>query len=108
MGMSDTGEERVRAADGRRLRFEQTVYDEHGEKLGTIRGFDDDGFYVTAEEGVVPLETEHARGATPGAGEMDLMWRCWECGELGRIADIPEECPSCGAPKEDIYYWTED
>jgi rubrerythrin len=36
------------------------------------------------------------------------MWRCWKCGEMGQIENIPDECPSCGAPKEDIYYWQED
>ena len=106
MGVGDMAGENRGLSDERRLRFEQTVYDERGEELGTIRGFDDDGFYVTAEEGAVPLETEHTRSAS--VGEMDLMWRCWACGELGKIAEIPEGCPSCGAPKEDIYYWTED
>lgn len=107
MGVSNMDGEHVRASDGRRLDFEQTVYDERGEELGTIRGFDDDGFYVTVEEGIASLEAEHARGGS-GMGEMDLLWRCWSCGELGKIAEIPEACPSCGAPKEDIYYWTED
>jgi rubrerythrin len=36
------------------------------------------------------------------------MWRCWNCGAMGQIDEIPETCPDCGAPKEDIYYWTED
>ncbi|MGB9964494.1 PRC-barrel domain-containing protein [Halobacterium hubeiense] len=34
-----------------------TVYDEDGEKLGTIRGFDDDGFYVTARGGFLSLSS---------------------------------------------------
>jgi len=37
------------------------------------------------------------------------MWRCWECGELGRLdRDVPDECPNCGADREDLSYWTED
>jgi len=26
---------------------------------------------------------------------------------MGEIEGIPDECPNCGAPKEEIYYWTE-
>lgn len=37
------------------------------------------------------------------------MWRCWQCGEMGRIeASLPDECPDCGASKEELYYWIED
>ena len=43
------------------------------------------------------------------AGEAYLMWRCWECGEMGRLdADLPDACPSCGAAREELYYWAED
>lgn len=87
----------------REVRAGKTVFDAEGEKLGVVRGFDQDGFYVTADSSVETLSPE------PKQRERDvLMWRCWECGEMGKIADIPEECPSCGAPKEDIYYWQED
>ena len=80
------------------------VYDEDGNELGAVRGVDEKGFYVAAKEQVTVLE-----GQTTGSARSDaLMWRCWECGEMGQIADIPEECPSCGAPKEEIYYWQED
>jgi ABC-type ATPase with predicted acetyltransferase domain len=82
----------------------RVVYDDEGNELGTVRGFDDRGFYVTANEDVTVLEDEptgHTRGDA-------IMWRCWECGEMGQIEDIPEECPSCGASKEEIYYWQED
>jgi len=81
----------------------QNIYDEDGNHLGTVRGFDDDGFYVTAAEDIELLGQ--------GAGGMHtdaLMWRCWECGEMGQLGEIPEECPACGAAKEDIYYWQED
>jgi rubrerythrin len=86
----------------------ESVYDSDGNELGTIRGFDDAGIYVTMREGYEALSVEHARTGHE-FGEGFLMWRCAECGEMGEIDDgIPETCPNCDAPKEDIYYWTED
>ena len=85
-----------------------TVYSDDGEPLGTIRGFDGDGFYVTTREGIESLSVEHERSGHE-FGEAELMWRCSQCGEMGALGDsFPEECPSCGTEKEDIYYWTED
>jgi rubrerythrin len=72
-----------------------------------VRGFDEDGFYVALADDAVAEEVEQLQSGRR-AGKMDLMWRCWQCGEVGRIAEIPDGCPSCGAPREDIYYWTED
>jgi len=90
------------------LMFGQAVYDDSGNELGRVRGFDEHGFYVTLEDGVEGLSEEHIR-AGHEFGEAELMWRCWECGEMGDIDDdIPETCPNCGTKKEDIYYWTED
>jgi rubrerythrin len=86
--------------------FGQTVYDDEGNRLGTVRGFDEHGFYVTTEEGIEALSSEHA--ATGAAAEAELMWRCWECGEMGDVQDVPDACPSCGGPRESIYYWIED
>jgi hypothetical protein len=80
------------------------VYDESGEQVGVVRGFDSHGFYVSAEDDVDILTDERSGGAATDA----LMWRCWECGEMGQLGEIPEECPSCGAPREEIYYWQED
>ncbi|MBX0295714.1 DUF7130 family rubredoxin-like protein [Haloarcula nitratireducens] len=94
-------------ADDDELSFGKTVFDEEGNELGSIRGFDQHGFYVTVEGGIESMSDEHR--TTGAAGQAELMWRCWECGEMGDIEeDIPDECPSCGAPKEEIYYWTED
>ncbi len=91
-----------------KLRFGTDIYTEDGTKVGTIRGFDEHGFYVTAEEGIEGMSIEHIR-AGHEFGEGELMWRCWECGEMGRLdSDIPDNCPNCGTSKEDIYYWTED
>ena len=84
----------------------QSVYDEDGEKLGTVRGVDDDGFYVLAPESSGSLGLTKARDVF---GTAYVMWRCWECGEMGEIADdLPDNCPNCDAPKEDLYYWAED
>ncbi|MFC7059256.1 DUF7130 family rubredoxin-like protein [Halovenus salina] len=82
----------------------KTVYDSEGNTLGVVRGFDQHGFYVTADADVEVLPESPSQSERTDA----VMWRCWECGEMGRIADIPESCPSCGAPREDIYYWQED
>lgn len=82
----------------------RTVHDGDGNELGVVRGVDERGFYVAAADDVRVLEDETV---TADHGDA-IMWRCWECGEMGQIENIPEECPSCGAPKEDIYYWQED
>ena len=70
-------------AESEDLAFGQTVYDEDGTELGTIRGFDKHGFYVTVEEGIQALADDHR--TTGPAGEAELMWRCWECGAMGEI-----------------------
>lgn len=88
----------------RRLNLGEAVYDEEGQILGIVRGLDESGFYVRAEEDVEVLSAEPAEGGATDA----RMWRCWECGEMGEIEEMPDECPACGAPKEDLYYWTED
>jgi rubrerythrin len=89
-----------------RVSFGTTVYDEDGTELGRVRGFDEHGFYVTTDEGMAGLSREHLTAGNPG--EATLMWRCWECGAMGEIDDLPEECPDCAAPREDLYYWQED
>ncbi|NUB90004.1 hypothetical protein HTZ84_17995 [Haloterrigena sp. SYSU A558-1] len=91
-----------------RLGFGTTVYTEDGETIGRIRGFDEDGLYVTLRDGIEGMSVEHVRSGQQ-FGEAELMWRCWECGEMGRLdRDIPDECPSCGTERENLYYWTED
>ena len=88
--------------------FGQTVYDEEGNVLGTIRGLEEGGFFVTTRDGVEGMSIEHARSGHE-FGEAELMWRCTECGEMGEIDEgVPENCPNCGADKEAIMYWTED
>ena len=85
----------------------QTVYDDEGTKLGTVRGFDEDGFFVTTREGIEALSVEHERAGHEFGGA-ELVWRCSQCGAIGELGDLPEECPDCAAPREDLYYWTED
>lgn len=95
------------AEDITRVAIGQPVYDEDGRQLGTIRGFDEDGFVVTARNGIEGLSIEHTR-AGHEFGEATLMWRCSECGEVGDLEDLPQKCPSCGASREYIYYSIED
>ncbi|OIB58989.1 DUF7130 family rubredoxin-like protein [Natrialba sp. SSL1] len=55
-------------------------------------------------------ETEIPIGEPHDSSEASYsMWRCGDCGEMGQLEDgLPEECPNCSAPKEDLYYWEED
>jgi hypothetical protein len=85
----------------------QTVYDAEGTKLGTIRGFDEDGFFVTTREGIAALSIEHER-AGHEFGEAELVWRCSQCGAVDDLETLPDACPDCDAPREDLYYWIED
>ena len=105
--MEDDGDEQASEAI-MQLDLGQTVYDDEGNELGQIRGFERGGFFVTTREGVESLSVEHSR-AGHEYGEGELMWRCTECGEMGEIdGGIPDECPNCGEPKEALMYWTED
>lgn len=85
----------------------ERVYDEEGNELGSVRGLDRAGFYVLVggqEDELAPITD--IRDIT---GTAYVMWRCWECGEMGKIEEsLPEHCPNCGAPREELYYWAED
>jgi len=108
--MVETGEQSddVDEEELQKLDLGMGVFDEEGDRLGEIRGFDKSGFYVTMREGYEALSVEHVRSGQ-SFGEAELMWRCTNCGEMGEIDDgFPDECPNCAAPKEEIYYWTED
>ena len=84
----------------------QQIYDADGNEHGSVRGIDDDGFYVLASSETKDLTLTEARDVF---GTAYVMWRCWECGEMGEIADqLPANCPNCEAPREDLYYWAED
>lgn len=94
--------------DVHELAFGQTLYNEDGMEVGTIRGIERGGVFVSTREGVEELSVEHARvGQSFGEGE--LMWRCTDCGEMGEIeGGLPDNCPNCGTEKENLMYWTED
>lgn len=85
----------------------QTVYDDDGSDLGTVRGFTDDGFVVTTREGMDGLSIEHERSGHE-FGEAELVWRCSSCGEVGTLDQFPDECPGCGADRSEVYYTIED
>lgn len=86
----------------------QPLYTENGREVGTVRGIEERGVFLSAREGIESLSVEHARSGH-AFGEAELVWRCVTCGEMGDIdGDLPERCPSCGGPREDLMYWTED
>ena len=88
--------------------FGETLYTAEGRPVGTVRGLQEEGVFVTTRDGVEALSVEHVRSGQAW-GMAELMWRCMECGEMGEIeGDIPEGCPSCGTVRENIMYWTED
>ena len=40
---------------------------------------------------------------------MELLWVCGDCGEhYARARTVPEQCTSCGGPKQNFYAPTED
>ncbi|XVH32759.1 DUF7130 family rubredoxin-like protein [Haloferacaceae archaeon DSL9] len=106
MSGTDPTSEKPEPIDDLELELGDAVYDADGTEVGVVRGFDDSGFYVAVHGGVAKMSAERA---TSGEfGEAYLMWRCWECGEMGEIEQLPDACPNCGAPREELYYWTED
>lgn len=82
----------------------QAVFTGSGEQLGRVTEFDQRGFRVEFAEGV----SGQMESGVSGSGDVELVWRCAVCGEVGEKEDIPEACPSCDAPREDLYYWIED
>lgn len=85
----------------------ESVFDEDGNEIGTVRGITEDGVVVTNRTGMAALSIEHEH-PPHNLGEAELLWRCSQCGELGDIEKMPDDCPSCGARKEELYYWIED
>lgn len=85
----------------------QRVYDGEGNELGAVRGFDEQGFVVSTENGVVGMSIKHER-AGHAVAEAELTWQCAQCGAIGDIEALPETCPDCGAPTEEIFYRIDD
>lgn len=88
--------------------FGQMLYTEDGVPVGTVRGIEEGGLFISTREGAEALSIGHARSGH-GFGEAELMWRCMTCGEMGEIDEgLPDNCPECGAAREELMYWTED
>lgn len=49
-----------------------TVYTENGETIGRIRGFDENGLYVTSRDGIEGMSVEHVRSGQQ-FGEAELV-----------------------------------
>lgn len=92
----------------------EALYDDDGERVGVVDGVTDEGLEVVIEadpgsvdEGENPPQHEDPPSGELGEGH--LMWRCDQCGEMGDLEDgMPDSCPNCGAPKEDLYRAKED
>lgn len=90
------------------LSFGQVLYDDAGRPVGSVRGMEAGGVFLTTREGVESFSVRHARSGH-AFGEAELMWRCLTCGEMGALGDtLPDNCPNCGADREELMYWTED
>jgi len=114
MPMSGRGETPTEEADeaatdeATALSFGQTLYDESGSPVGTVRGIEKGGVFVTTRDGIASLSIQHVRSGH-SFGEAELMWRCTNCGEMGELKDgLPDSCPGCGGARETLMYWTED
>jgi hypothetical protein len=108
-GETPEGETDARATEkATALSFGQVLYDEAGRPVGSVRGMEAGGVFLTTRDGVESFSIEHARSGH-SFGQAELMWRCLNCGEMGDIGDtLPETCPNCGGEREDLMYWTED
>lgn len=90
------------------LSFGQVLYDESGDPVGTVRGMEAGGVFLTTREGVEGLSVRHVRSGH-AFGEAELVWRCLDCGEMDELRDtLPQHCPNCGTSRENLMYWTED
>ncbi|WP_117594691.1 DUF7130 family rubredoxin-like protein [Haloprofundus halophilus] len=60
--------------------------------------------------GAIPRRSvvRNERLSSSAFGEAYLVWRCHRCGETGDLEAFPVACSNCDAPREELYYWTED
>lgn len=84
----------------------QPMYDANGYEVGIVQGITDLGVEVNTHDEIGTLSLEHAPGRSVGEGY--LVWRCLACGELGDIERLPDRCPNCGGPREELYAYLED
>jgi len=107
-GRGETGDEYRRDDPPVELAFGQTLYSEDGTPVGTVRGMEEEGVFVSMRDGVASMSIEHARSGQ-AFGEAELVWRCMTCGEMGYISGgLPDRCPNCRSGREELMYWTED
>ena len=107
-GRGETPAEEGEEVDDHGVTPGDTLYTEDGIPVGEVRGVEEGGLFVSLREGAENLSIEHARSGQ-SFGEAELVWRCTECGKVGEIDEgIPDACPSCDAPREQLMYWTED
>ena len=107
-GRGETPEEDGEEIEPMDVSIGETLFSENGTAVGNVRGIEECGLFVSFRNGIEALSIEHARSGQ-SFGEAELMWRCMTCGEMGALDDgIPEGCPNCGSPREDLMYWTED
>ncbi len=84
----------------------EVVYDSNRRPVGRVSGLTDDGFEVESMDSN-ESEVEELPGKEFGEGY--LMWRCGECGEMGELDEgMPDACPNCNAPREEIAAVEED
>ncbi|MDZ5809931.1 hypothetical protein U4E84_01000 [Halorubrum sp. AD140] len=84
----------------------ELVYDGDRQLVGRVSGLTDDGFEA---ELMTPGESEVEELPGKEFGEGYLMWRCGECGEMGELEEgLPESCPNCNAPREELTAVEED
>jgi rubrerythrin len=55
-----------------------------------------------------PVVVENRTMVHHDLGEAFLVWQCDDCGEVGMLTAFPNACPDCGAPREALFYYTED
>jgi rubredoxin len=95
-------------SDRRTVGVGQTLYTADGRAVGTVRGVDEDGVFVSHRDGVASFSVEHVR-AGGAFGEAELVWRCTDCGAVGPLDEgLPDDCPDCGAARERLAYLIED
>lgn len=106
-GRGETGEHPVET-ESVEIGLGEPLYTGDGRQVGTVRGIEERGVFVSARDGVESMSVEHARSGH-AFGEAELVWRCMVCGEMGDIAaGLPATCPNCDSPREQLMYWTED
>lgn len=83
------------------------VYTRDGMLVGRVERVGQEGILVEPAEADESAELPTST-ADRAYGETTIIWRCGQCGEVGSVESVPDNCPSCDAPREELYYSTED